>query len=119
MVEIATTKQTAIKAYKENKPFIKKYITDELPKVFRITKYTSVVPGFLFINHGINYLGNEPFEPCRDYYIPVTELEEEDLEQVFKNEFKRRGEKGLLMKIKEVKALHEIQKEQFPKAFEN
>jgi len=117
MVEIATTKQTPIKAYKENKPFIKKFITDELPKIFKVKKYTSVVPGFLYINHGITHLGNEPFEPCRDYYIPVTELEEEDLEHVFKTEFKRRGEKGLILKIKEVKALHDIQKEQFPKAF--
>lgn len=114
---IQTTKKTAIKSYKEHKPFLEKYVTSELPKIYRVIKYTSVVPGYIFINHGINYLLNEPIDPCVDYNIPVTELEPEDLEPILKQDFKRRGEQGIITRIQQVKAMHELQKKQFPNAF--
>lgn len=120
MAEIVqSTKKTAAKAYKEHKPFLEKYVTSQLPKVYKVTNYTAVIPGYVYINHGIQYLMNEPIDPCTDYRVPVTELEEEDLEPIFKQDFKRRGEIGITMRIQQVKAMHELQKKQFPNAFKD
>jgi hypothetical protein len=116
---VGTNKKSVHKAFKEHKPFIKKYIADELPKVFRITHYTSVVPGYLYLNNGITHLRDEPIDPCTDYYIPVTEFEPEDVERILKQDFKRRGEEGLKMRIVQVKQIHEMQKEKYPMLFKD
>jgi len=121
MVEVATNKKSIHKAYKEHKPFIKKYILDELPPIFEIHKYEHIEPGFLLINHGITYIDNEPVDPCSDYTTETVEISNKpvDLTPILKKDFKTKGEQGLIMRIQLIKGIHILQREQFPHLFEN
>lgn len=117
---VISNKKSAHKVYKDNKDHIKHFVTDELPPVYEISEFKAVVPGYEYLWANINYIKGEPVEFWREYSIPVVEVSKQpiNLEPILKQDFKRRGEKGLMQRIREIHALHQLQKKTMPQLFE-
>ena len=56
-----------LKEFKQNKDSIMK-LSLMMPKVFEQTTHTETIPGWELINMGIEYMGNEKVNPCKDYF---------------------------------------------------
>lgn len=99
-----------------------KELVDKLPKVYKTVRTAYAIPGYLYLNHGIEYFRGEKIDPCKDYMIEQLEfqlIDKKEILTILKREVQDRGESGLKFKIQTIQGMHQVQKMNYPKLFEN
>jgi hypothetical protein len=105
-----------LKEWKQNKEALLK-LALMMPKVFEQSIRIDHIPGFQLINSGIEYIGNEKVDPCKDYPQKHTKHSYINHETRIKKIFMDKGMPGIENYILEMQAYLEYQLKTYPEMY--